>query len=345
MDADAPRLPAVPSATSPPPVTAPPERVGAAIVGLGRALPAHVVPGRQIADRLGVDEAWITRRTGTRDRHVAGPDERLEHFAAGAARAALADARLDAASVDAVLVGTTTSDEMSPHAAPLVAEDIGARGAAALDVSCACVGFLACLVTGASMIEAGRARRVVAVGADLLSRYLDRDDPQSAMLFGDGAAAVVLDAIRGPSRIGPAVLHADGSERALIRLERAEPTIRMDGPAVFRHAVRLMVEATTEVLDAGSQRVEDVDLFVYHQANSRIIDAVGRQLGLDPARVVDVVARFANTSAASIPLALGAAREEGRLRPGDRVLLGAFGAGLVWGAATVRWGTGTGAPA
>jgi 3-oxoacyl-[acyl-carrier-protein] synthase-3 len=316
----------------------PPGLAGAALVGVGMAVPEQVMTNAAIADRLGVDEGWISRRTGTSERRVAAPGQRLDEFAAAAARAALAQAGIDAADVDAVLVGTTSAEEMSPHAAPLIAADIGASGAAAIDISAACTGFLSGLVMGAGMIESGRARAVLAIGADMLSRYLDRDDPQSAMLFGDGAGAAVLTAVEGGSRIGPAVLTSDGQRRELIRLARDELLIRMDGPTVYRHAVRLMTEVTEQAVRRAGLTVADIDLFVYHQANSRIIDAVGQKLRLDPARVVDVVGSFANTSAASLPIALAAADRDGRLHDGDRVLLAAFGAGLVWGGVVVTWG-------
>lgn len=315
---------------------------GAAVVAAGYAVPRAVVGNDAIAARLGVEESWVSRRTGTAVRHVAGPAERLEDFAAEAAGRALKAGGVDPGDVDVVLVGTTTSDEMSPHTAPLVAADIGARGAAGVDVGAACVGFLSCLATGAAMIESGRARTVVAVGADLLSRYLDHDDPQSAMLFGDGAGAVVLRAVDGPTRVGPSVLRSDGGGRDLIRLARDELRIRMDGPAVYRHAVSVMAEVTTEVLGRAGLGTGDVDLFAYHQANGRILKAVGARLGLDDSRVLDVVGRFANTSSASLPIALAVASDEGRLHDGDRVLLAAFGAGFVWGGTVVTWGPGPG---
>ncbi|MDA8148684.1 MAG: ketoacyl-ACP synthase III, partial [Actinomycetota bacterium] len=315
---------------------------GAALVGAGYAVPDAVVGNDSIAARLGVEEAWVSRRTGTRVRHVVGPGERLEDLAAEAAARALKAAGIDAGTVDAVLVGTTTADEMSPHTAPLVAADIGAQGAAAIDVSAACVGFLSCLATGTAMIESGRARTVVVVGADVLTPYLDLDDPQSAMLFGDGAGAVVLTAVAGPTRVGPVILRSDGQSRELIRLARDELRIRMDGPAVYRRAVTMMAEVTTELLGRAGLAPGEVDLFVYHQANSRILKAVGAHLGLDEPRVVDLVGRFANTSSASLPIALAVSAEEGRLRGGDRVLLAAFGAGLVWGGTIVTWGPGRG---
>jgi 3-oxoacyl-[acyl-carrier-protein] synthase-3 len=316
----------------------PGRRSGVALTGAGLAVPEQVRGNDVIAARLGVDEDWIFRRTGTRRRHVAGPGQRLDEFAAEAARAALADAGATAADVDVVLVGTTSAEEMSPHAAPLVAAAIGASGAAAIDVSAACTGFLSCLVMGAGMIESGRAGTVLAIGADLLTRYLDEDDPGSAMLFGDGAGAVVLASAEDFSGVGPAVLSSDGSQRELIRLGRDELKIRMDGPAVYRHAVRLMSEVAERAASLAGMTLEDLDLFVFHQANSRIIEAVGQRLRLDPARVVDVIGTFANTSAASLPIALASARSQGRLNPGDHVLLAAFGAGLVWGGVVVTWG-------
>ncbi len=309
-----------------------------ALTGAGMSVPEQVLSNAAIAARLGVDEEWITRRTGTNTRHVAAAGQRLDQFAAQAAQAALAQAGLAAADVDAVLLGTTSAEEMSPHAAPLVAADIGAVGAAAIDVSAACTGFLSCLVMGASMIEAGRARVVLAIGADMLTRYLDGDDPGSAMLFGDGAGAVVLTAADGVSGVGPAILSSDGSRRELIRLERDELLIRMDGPTVYRHAVQLMSDVAVQASSEAGLAITDIDLFVFHQANSRIIEAVGQRLALDPDRVVDVVGSFANTSAGSLPIALAAAQRDGRLHDGDHVLLAAFGAGLVWGGVVITWG-------
>ncbi|MGH3303477.1 MAG: 3-oxoacyl-ACP synthase III family protein [Streptosporangiaceae bacterium] len=316
----------------------PPGRTGVALAGAGMSVPEQVRSNAAIAARLGVDEQWITRRTGTSERHVAAAGQRLDQFAAQAALAALAQAGVAAADVDAVLIGTTSAEEMSPHAAPLVAADIGAAGAAAIDISAACTGFLSCLVMGASMIEAGRARVVLAIGADLLTRYLDQDDPGSAMLFGDGAGAVVLTAADGASGVGPAILSSDGSRRELIRLGRDELLIRMDGPSVYRHAVQVMSDVAARATSLAGLAIADIDLFVFHQANSRIIDAVGQRLSLDPERVVDVVGAFANTSAASLPIALAAAQRDGRLHDGDHVLLAAFGAGLVWGGVVVTWG-------
>lgn len=312
--------------------------IGAALVGVGHCVPERVVTNRDIADHLGVEEEWLTSRTGTRQRHVSGPEERLEALAAAAAGDALKDAGIDAAEVDLVLVGTTSAEEMSPHAAPLVAADIGAKGAGAMDISAACTGFLASLTMAAGLVEAGRAGTVVVIGADALYRYLDKDDRGTAMLFGDGAGAVVLTAVEGPSQVGPAAHHSDGDGRGLINLDRGERLIRMDGPTVYRYAVASMTDVTREALGDAGLSVDDIDLYFYHQANARIIDAVGKRLHLPPERVVNVIGDFANTSAASLPIALSVARQQGRLRDGDRVLLSAFGAGMVWGAVVATWG-------
>jgi 3-oxoacyl-[acyl-carrier-protein] synthase-3 len=315
-----------------------PGRLGVAVAGVGHAVPDTVVTNATIARRLGVDEEWIVSRTGTNERRWLADGERLSTLAAQAGAAALAAAGVDAAEVDMVLVGTTSSDEMSPHTAALVAGDLGAIGAAAIDLGAACTGFLSGLALATSVIESGRSRTVLVIGADGLSRYVDQDDRGSAMLFGDGAGAMLLTATAQETQVGPVALHSDATGRDLIRLGREGAHIRMEGPVVFRHAVRLLSEVTHEVVAAAGIELAAIDLFVYHQANSRIVQAVGRELGLDPQRVVDVIGRFANTSAASLPIALSVAVEEDRLRPGSTVLLAAFGAGLVWGGTVLRWG-------
>src|SRR3954447_10215145 len=246
----------------------------AAVAGVGHAVPDTVVGNAEIARRLGVDEAWIASRTGTRERRALRDGERLGDLAARAGAAALRDAGVAASEVDLVLVGTTSADEMSPHAAPLVAGALGIRGAAAFDLSAACTGFLSGLATAAAFVETGRARAALGVGADGLTRYLDPDDRGTAMLLGDGAGAAVVTAADTGGGIGPVVLHSDPDGSALIRLGRDDLRIRMDGPVVFRHAVRLMVDVTHEAVAAAGGALGDIDLFVYHQANSRIIRAV-----------------------------------------------------------------------
>ena len=311
--------------------------VGAAIAGVAMALPGRLVSNEQLAARLGVDAGWIAKRTGTHERPWATDDEHLSQLAAQAARGALEHAGVDAHALDLVIVATSTADEITPNAAPLVAGLIGADRAGAFDVSAACTGWLSGLSMACGQIESGRARHALVVGADFLSRFLDVSDRDTAPLFADGAGAAVVVATESLSgRIGPVVLRADHSGSHLIRLSRGDH-IRIEGHESFRAAVAAMAQVTTEALAACSLGLEDVDLFVYHQANSRIIRAVGQRLDLPAERVVDYVDRFANASTATLPIALTVAQSEGRLEPGRRVLLAAFGGGLTWGATVLEW--------
>jgi 3-oxoacyl-[acyl-carrier-protein] synthase III len=311
--------------------------LGARIAGVAMALPQRLVSNEQIAAGLGVDANWIAKRTGTRERPWAISGERLSELAADAGRAALERAGVDARDLDLVLVATSTADEITPNAAPLVAGLIGADRVGALDVGAACTGWLSALAMACGQIESGRAEHALVVGADFLSRFLDFSDRATAPLFADGAGAAVVSATDEPGgRIGPIVLRTDASGSDLIRLDRGD-LIRMNGHESFRAAVASMSDVTTEALASCNCRPEDIALFVYHQANSRIIRAVGERLGLPADRVVDYVDRFANASTATLPIALSVAESEGRLRTGDLVLLAAFGGGLTWGATVVQW--------
>jgi 3-oxoacyl-[acyl-carrier-protein] synthase-3 len=311
----------------------------AAIGGLGASLPARVVDNVPIAARLGVSEDWIVKRTGINSRHIAVPGERLTDLAVDAGRAALEAAGVSADEVDLVLVATTTSDDLLPNAAPLVADALGATRAGAIDVGAACTGFLSALAIGTAQIEAGRARAVLVIGADLMSRITDPNDRQTAALFGDGAGAALLATSEGEGRIGPVVLGADGGVGSrLIVVDRDEALIRMQGHETFKHAVARMTQATREALALAELELDDIDLLVYHQANARILRAVAQQLEVPSDRVIDCIDGHGNTSAATLPLALGRAQAAGRLHAGDRVLLGAFGAGFTWGACVVQWG-------
>jgi 3-oxoacyl-[acyl-carrier-protein] synthase-3 len=302
------------------------------------AVPDRRVGNDEIAAKLGVDPEWIVKRTGTARRPWATDGERMSDYAARAASGALKRSGVKADDVDLVLVATSTADEITPNAAPLVAGLIGARRAGAFDVGSACTGWLAGVAMACGQIESGRARHAVVVGADFLSRFLDPSDRSTTPLFADGAGAAVVSAVDGAGGgIGPVLLHADHAGADLIRLERGK-RISMQGQETFRAAVWRLSEVTCEALAAASLELDDVDLFVYHQANSRIIRAVGQRLGLDPQRVVDYVDRFANSSTATLPIALSVAEEEGRLHPGDTVLLASFGGGFTWGASVVRWG-------
>jgi 3-oxoacyl-[acyl-carrier-protein] synthase III len=314
------------------------QRAGAEIAGLGIALPPHVEPNEPIAERLGIDVEWIVKRTGIDERRIAAPGERLFELGAAAAERALVAAGIGAGEIDLVLVATTSNDELMPGASPRVAAAIGAARAGAIDVNAACTGFVSALSVASAQIESGRAERVLVVGADLMSRITDPADRNTSCLFADGAGAVVM---RGTAngRIGPVVLGADGANADLLRTPRETGVTEMQGHETFKHAVDRMSEVTLQALDASGLGIEDVDVFVYHQANGRILRSVGERLGLDPARVLDCIRKFGNTSAASIPVALEEARLAGGLVRGARVLIAAFGAGLTWGATVVEWGT------
>ncbi|HEX3561254.1 MAG TPA: beta-ketoacyl-ACP synthase 3, partial [Solirubrobacterales bacterium] len=303
---------------------------GPGVAAVAAALPDRVIENEELAAPLGVDSAWIASRTGIhRRRRVTG--ESLVDLAAQAGSRALELAGLDPAELDLVLVGTFTPDQLQPHAAPLVASRIGAEGAGAMDIGSACTGFLSALSLATAQLESGRARAALVVGAEVMSRVVDYGDRRTAGLFGDGAGAAVLIP-GGPGLIGPIALRSDGTRAELIQASHEERLVRMDGRATFRAAVAAMGDVTQEVVSDAGLSLEEIDLFVYHQANSRIISAVGERLDLPPDRVIDCLREYGNTSAASIPIALAEAASTGLLRKGSRVLLSAFGAGLTWGA-------------
>jgi 3-oxoacyl-[acyl-carrier-protein] synthase-3 len=311
----------------------------ASVASIGVAVPERVVSSAEIAARLGVDESWIVKRTGVRERRRASDGQRLSDLAAQAGSSALERASIPASDLDLVIVATFTQDELLPAAAPLVAGQIGADRAGTMDLGAACTGFLSALAVAAGQAESGRADAVLVVGADLLSRVTDYDDRSTAGLFGDGAGAAVVRS-GGPGRIGPIVLHADPHDGpACINASHAERKIRMRGQDTFRAAVARLAESTLEAVTTAGLQLEDVDLFVYHQANTRIIGAVGERLGLPGDRVIDCIERYGNTSAASIPIALREAERLGRLPDGATVLVGAFAAGFVWGAGVIEWGS------
>jgi 3-oxoacyl-[acyl-carrier-protein] synthase-3 len=309
----------------------------ARILGLGHHVPPEVVPNGAIADRIGVDDAWIQKRTGIKSRRRAAPHETLSEYATIAGRRALQDAGVDARDVDLVLVATMTPDDITPNAAPVVADALGAENAGAIDIGAACSGWLAALRLAAGQVETGRAERVLVVGAELLTRITNFDDPKTAALFGDGSAAVLVGH-EGEGDIGPIVLAADGSLGDRITANHQDRVLQMDGHSTYMVAVKRLSEVTVAAVARAGLELEDIDLFVYHQANGRIIRAVGERLDLEPAKVADYVAHMANTSAASIPLTLSLLREDGRLRPGQKVLIAAIGAGFTWGAGVIEWG-------
>ena len=318
------------------------------IAGLGAHLPSRVVTNDELAEALDTNDEWIRSRTGIRQRHHAAPEQATSDLAVEAGKAALIDAGLGVEDVTAIVVATTTPDHTVPGTAPLVAAKLGTL-AAAFDVNAACSGFLYALRVATGMVATGDGA-VLVIGAETLTRIVDPQDRSVAILFGDGAGAAVLvpDAT---AAIGPFELGADGADPSMLWtesggtrhpvdaavLEARTQYMTMRGGDVYRNAVARMSASSREVLDRAGLDIDDVDLFIGHQANIRILEAVGKRLDLDPAKAHVTVDKHGNTSAASVPLALTDARDAGRLTPGDTVLLTAFGAGLTWGSTLLRW--------
>lgn len=309
----------------------------AGIFGVGAALPEQVVANAHFAARLDTSDEWIARRTGIRTRRWLNGSMTLADLAAKACREALDDARRPLDEVDHVIAATITPDRLTPGLASDVVAALDLHGAGAWDVNAACAGFLYALDQAAALVETGRARLVLVCGADALSRITDPEDRSTAFLFGDGAAAVVVGG--GDLDLGcpPFVLGADGHQADLLFAETSDRLLRMEGPEVFRHAIPGMAAATRGALARAGVNAGDLDLLVAHQANARIVEAVAAELQIPPERVVLNIDRYANTSSASIPLALWEADREGRLDPGALVGLAAFGAGFVWAAGVVSW--------
>ncbi len=309
----------------------------ASVLGLGYHLPEQVVNNLPISERLGIDDHWIEKRTGIRSRRHAMPSERLSDLATAAGKAAVEDAGIDPTQLDVVLVASTSQDEITPNAAPYVATALGAGKANAMDIGAACTAFVTALSVGSSMIESGRAETVLVIGADVLSRFTDFDDKRTAALFGDGAGAIVLGNQEGGG-VGPFVFGNDAELAEAIIARRDDPVLRMDGHTTFNAATAALVQSTRDAVELAGLTLDDVDMFVYHQANARITKAVAERLELPMERVADYIADIGNTSAASIPLALAFARQEDRLHPGDTVLVAAVGAGFTWGGTVLEWG-------
>ncbi|HEV2784880.1 MAG TPA: beta-ketoacyl-ACP synthase III [Solirubrobacteraceae bacterium] len=307
------------------------------VVGIGSALPEHIVTNKDFEAYLDTTDAWIQRRTGIRERRHLNGSVTLTDLALQACRAALEDAGRAAADIDHVIVATFTPDRLMPGLAPKLAKLLGTPGAGAIDVNAACAGFLYGLDQSAALIESGRVERALVVGAEALSRVTDPHDRGTAILFADGAAAVVVEAADIEHGCSPFVLASDGEHGDLLYADRDERLLRMAGQEVYRHAVERMVEATAEALRRAGLTVDDIDVLIVHQANQRIIDAAARRLKVPEEKVFANVDTIANTSSASIPLALHHAEQRGCLKPGDTVALAAFGGGFVWGAGIVKW--------
>jgi 3-oxoacyl-[acyl-carrier-protein] synthase-3 len=323
---------------------------GAVVVGTGLYVPQRVRDNHEVARQTGTDADWIIARTGIRQRRVAGAAENAGTLAYEASRRALADAGVDAGQLDLIVVCTVTGEKALPSTACLLHHRLGAKDAPAFDVAAGCSGFLFGLATAHAHLQVGRTRTVLLVGVDVLSRITDVSDRNTAVLLGDGAGAVVLR--RGDP--GRGVLYtnlgADGSGRDLLYAlgdyNQARPAgkgwpqsvyyLRMDGPKVFKLAVSRLRQQVEEAVAACGLEPADVDLLIAHQANQRILDAVGERLGLPPGRVYANIDRYGNTSSASIPMAYDEARRAGRIRPGGVVVMATFGAGLTWGSAVLR---------
>lgn len=321
---------------------------GSRLLGTGAALPARIVTNAELAQRVDTSDEWITARTGIRQRHIAADGETTASLATAAARAALADAGVEPASIGLIVLATATPDNTFPATATKVQAALGCQGGIAFDVAAVCSGFLYALATADSLLRTGMAHRALVIGAETFSRILDWEDRATCVLFGDGAGAVVLEAPAGEPGVpdAPGILgtrlHADGDQHDLLYVDGGPSStqtvghVRMRGPEVFRHAVVNLAEVLTEVLEETGFSSADIDWIVPHQANARILDATARKLGIAPEKVVVTVDRHANTSAASVPLALDVARKDGRIRPGDLVMLEAMGGGFTWGASLIR---------
>jgi 3-oxoacyl-[acyl-carrier-protein] synthase-3 len=316
--------------------------VRAVITGTGSALPARRVSNAELAETVDTSDAWIVERTGIRFRHIANDSETTATLGADAARAALAAAGIDADAVDLIVLATATPDQTFPSSATKVQAALGINDCVAFDVAAVCSGFLYALSVADSMIRAGGLRTALVIGSETFSRILDWEDRTTCVLFGDGAGAVVLQAQEGERGILASRLHADGRHNGLLYVDGGPSTtgtvgkVRMKGPEVFKHAVTNLAAVMREVTAAAGVDPASVDWVVPHQANARILDATARKLGLPPEKVVVTVDQHANTSAASVPLALDLAVRDGRIRPGNLVILEAMGGGFTWGASLIR---------
>jgi 3-oxoacyl-[acyl-carrier-protein] synthase-3 len=316
------------------------------VLGTGSALPSRALGNDELAGMVDTSDEWIVERTGIRTRYVAGPDETTSSLATEAARRALEAAGIDAKSIDLVVLATATPDQTFPATATIVQDRLGCNGGIAFDVQAVCSGFLYALGVADSMLFSGAASRALVIGSETFSRILDWEDRTTCVLFGDGAGAVVLEAREEasdkPRGVLATRLHADGAHNQLLYVDGGPSTtetvgkLRMKGREVFRHAVTNLTSVLLEVVESAGITVEDIDWLVPHQANARILDATARKLGMSPDKVVMTVDQHANTSAASVPLALDAAIRDGRIRQGDLVMLEAMGGGFTWGASLIR---------
>ena len=318
------------------------------VLGCGAYLPKRILSNDDLARMVDTSDEWIVQRTGIRRRHVAAPGEFTSHLGIAAARAAIADAGVDPQSIDLIVVATSTPDNTFPATAVSVQEGLGITGGAAFDLQAVCSGFVFGLATADGLLRTREFKRALVIGAETFSRILDWTDRTTCVLFGDGAGAVVLEAQDQPGTtedrgVLASRLRSDGRYKMKLYVDGGPSStgtvghLRMEGREVFRHAVAMISDVVTEAFRETGYCVDDIDWFVPHQANQRIIDGSAHKLGIDPKKIVSTVDRHGNTSAASIPLALAVARADGRIKHGDLVLLEAMGGGFTWGALLLRW--------
>jgi 3-oxoacyl-[acyl-carrier-protein] synthase-3 len=318
------------------------------VLGCGAYLPKRILSNDDLARMVDTSDEWIVQRTGIRQRHVAAPGEFTSHLGIAAASAAIADAGVDPQSIDLIVVATSTPDNTFPATAVSVQEGLGITGGAAFDLQAVCSGFVFGLATADGLLRTREFKRALVIGAETFSRILDWTDRGTCVLFGDGAGAVVLEAQGQPGTtedrgVLTSRLRSDGRYKMKLYVDGGPSStgtvghLRMEGREVFRHAVAMISDVVTEAFHKTGYSVDDIDWFVPHQANQRIIDGSAHKLGIDPKKIVSTVDRHGNTSAASIPLALAVARADGRIKHGDLVLLEAMGGGFTWGALLLRW--------
>ncbi len=317
--------------------------VRSVVAGVGSALPKRRMDNAELAATIDTSDQWIVERTGIKSRYIAGDGETTATLATEAARNALADAGIDAGEIGLIVLATATPDQTFPSSATKVQATLGIDDCVAFDVHAVCTGFLYALTVADSMLRSGAATTALVIGSETFSRILDWEDRGTCVLFGDGAGALVLRSEESERGILATKLHADGRHNDLLFVDGGPSTtgtvgkLRMKGREVFRHAVVNLAEVLGEVLSAAGLSIADVDWVVPHQANARILDATAKKLGLSPEKVVVTVDRHANTSAASVPLALDTAVRDGRIKRGDVVVLEAMGGGFTWGAAALRY--------
>ncbi len=318
------------------------------VLGCGSYLPNQVLTNADLARKVDTSDEWIVQRTGIHERRIAAPGELTSHMATHAARAALAHAHLDAQAIDLIVLATSTPDNTFPASAVAVQNELGITHGAAFDLQAVCSGFVYGLATADALLKSGAFSRALVIGAETFSRLLDWTDRTTCVLFGDGAGAVVLEAQDQPGGredrgILTVRLRSDGRHKSKLYVDGGPSStgtvghLRMEGREVFRHAVAMITDVVEDAFKAAGYGVADIDWFVPHQANKRIIDGSAHKLGIDPAKVITTVDRHGNTSAASIPLALADAVADRRIKRGDLILLEAMGGGFTWGAALVRW--------